>query len=229
MDASKLSASISSLPSDLLALVFSFVREHRDLWSLSTTCVAFKLAVDRADLLAEALHPPARRLLHREGFTRHVKQRLGLWASAFGDTPPTCQVMVEGAPGSGKSALILQYVCNMFVDCDDSIEDSWRKQVMLEGAPGYLLLQIYCHAPVLELDGALMLDAERRRAHVHVVVYPIDSVGALRDVKDRIAHIYALKEDAVVVLCGTKGDRESTRRVTRREGRAGTGAARRLH
>lgn len=48
--------------------------------------------------------------------------------------PP--QVVVLGSGGVGKSAITVRFMSNMFVDnYDPTIEDSYRKQIVVEGIP----------------------------------------------------------------------------------------------
>ena len=46
------------------------------------------------------------------------------------------KVVIQGAGGVGKSAICIQFVAGHFVDCyDPTIEDCFRKQVVIKGIP----------------------------------------------------------------------------------------------
>lgn len=46
------------------------------------------------------------------------------------------KVVIQGAGGVGKSAICIQFVAGHFVDCyDPTIEDSYRKQLVVKGIP----------------------------------------------------------------------------------------------
>jgi len=46
------------------------------------------------------------------------------------------KMVIQGAGGVGKSAICIQFVSGHFVDCyDPTIEDSYRKQLVVKGIP----------------------------------------------------------------------------------------------
>lgn len=46
------------------------------------------------------------------------------------------KMVIQGAGGVGKSAICIQFVAGHFVDCyDPTIEDSYRKQLVVKGIP----------------------------------------------------------------------------------------------
>lgn len=49
-----------------------------------------------------------------------------------------CKLAVVGAGGVGKSAITIQFVQNLFVEYDPTIEDSYIKHTIVDGIPVFL-------------------------------------------------------------------------------------------
>jgi len=125
------------------------------------------------------------------------------------------RVLFFGSAGVGKSALIIINVKNVFVDkYDPTIEDSYRKQVELEGQQ-YML-------DIMDTAGTVSAMTQHyvKQAEVFVLVYSVTSrasfkeLGAFRD-----AIIQAKGEEVPLVLVGNKVDLASERVVKTDEGK----------
>jgi len=127
------------------------------------------------------------------------------------------KIVVVGGGGVGKSALTIQLIQNHFIDeYDPTIEDSYRKQVTIDGETS--LLDILDTAGQEEYSA--MRDQYMRTGQGFLLVYAITSRGSFEEISAFREQILRVKDaDKVpMVLCGNKSDLESERQVSNAEG-----------
>eukprot|EP00002_Diphylleia_rotans_P032021 TRINITY_DN668_c0_g1_i1.p2 TRINITY_DN668_c0_g1~~TRINITY_DN668_c0_g1_i1.p2 ORF type:complete len:118 (-),score=26.72 TRINITY_DN668_c0_g1_i1:1234-1587(-) len=107
----------------------------------------------------------------------------------------TYKLVIVGAGGVGKSALTVQFVQNLFVEkYDPTIEDSYRKQVDIDGES--CMLEILDTAGQEELTA--MRDQYMRSGHGFVLVYSITSTASFNDIADLRNQICRVKDSDTV-------------------------------
>jgi len=127
------------------------------------------------------------------------------------------KIVVVGGGGVGKSALTIQLIQNHFIDeYDPTIEDSYRKQVTIDGETS--LLDILDTAGQEEYSA--MRDQYMRTGQGFLLVYAITSRGSFDEINAFREQILRVKDmDHVpMVLCGNKCDLASERQVQTQEG-----------
>ena len=128
------------------------------------------------------------------------------------------KIVVVGGGGVGKSALSIQLIQNQFIDeYDPTIEDSYRKQVTIDGET--------CILDVLDTAGqeeySAMKDRYLRTGEGFLLIYSITSRSSFINELDSLrCQILRVKDvDAVpIVLVGNKSDLEEERQVETMEG-----------
>ena len=113
---------------------------------------------------------------------------------------------VVGAGGVGKSALTMQLVQNQFVEeYDPTIEDSYTKQVVIDGEP--------CKLDIFDTAGqeeyaSTMRDQQLRRGEGFLCVFAVNNPKSLDDIHQIIEQIRRVKdvEEVPMVLVGNKQD-----------------------
>jgi len=150
------------------------------------------------------------------------------------------KIVVLGSGGVGKSALTVQFVQNIFVEkYDPTIEDSYRKQVEVEGTQVshfqlrfnlihsvVLFIYIYfqCMLEILDTAGTeqftAMRDLYMKNGQGFALVYSITSQSTLQDLQEIREQILRVKDtdDVPLVLVGNKCDLEGERAVGREQG-----------
>lgn len=115
------------------------------------------------------------------------------------------KLVVVGAGGVGKSALTIQLIQNHFVDeYDPTIEDSYRKQVVVDGET--------CLLDILDTAGqeeySAMRDQYMRTGEGFLLVYAINSAKSFEDIGTYREQIKRVKdaEEVPMVLVGNKCD-----------------------
>ncbi|XP_026885518.2 GTPase KRas [Electrophorus electricus] len=118
------------------------------------------------------------------------------------------KLVVVGAGGVGKSALTIQLIQNHFVDeYDPTIEDSYRKQVVIDGET--------CLLDILDTAGqeeySAMRDQYMRTGEGFLCVFAINNIKSFEDVHLYREQINRVKDsDSVpMVLVGNKSDLSS--------------------
>lgn len=113
--------------------------------------------------------------------------------------------MVVGAGGVGKSALTIQLIQNHFVDeYDPTIEDSYRKQVVIDGET--------CLLDILDTAGqeeySAMRDQYMRTGEGFLLVFAVNSAKSFEDIGSYREQIKRVKdaEEVPMVLVGNKCD-----------------------
>jgi len=131
----------------------------------------------------------------------------------------SCQIVVTGEGGVGKSAMTIQLVKNHFViEYDPTIEDCYRKQVTIDSET--------CMLDILDTAGqeaySALRDQYMRSGQGFVVVYAVTSRFSFTQVEQIREQIFNVKDmDRVpMVLCGNKCDLESQRVIPTSEGQA---------
>ncbi|KAF9302533.1 Ras- protein Rap-1b [Podila epicladia] len=127
------------------------------------------------------------------------------------------KLVVLGSGGVGKSALTVQFVQSVFVDrYDPTIEDSYRKQVEVDGHQ--------CMLEILDTAGTeqftAMRDLYMKNGQGFILVFSIIAQATFDELAELHKQILRVKDtDSVpIVLVGNKCDLEEDRRVPRSEG-----------
>ncbi|KAI7906859.1 small GTPase superfamily [Cokeromyces recurvatus] len=127
------------------------------------------------------------------------------------------KLVVLGSGGVGKSALTVQFVQSIFVEkYDPTIEDSYRKQVEVDGQQ--------CMLEILDTAGTeqftAMRDLYMKNGQGFVLVFSITSQVTLTDLHEIREQIIRVKgsENIPMVLVGNKCDLENERMVSREKG-----------
>merc|ERR1712158_69570 len=127
------------------------------------------------------------------------------------------KIVVLGSGGVGKSALTVQFVQGIFVEkYDPTIEDSYRKQVEVDGQQ--------CMLEILDTAGTeqftAMRDLYMKNGQGFVLVYSITAQSTLNDLQDLREQILRVKDtdDVPMVLVGNKCDLEDERVVGKDQG-----------
>lgn len=127
------------------------------------------------------------------------------------------KIVVLGSGGVGKSALTVQFVQGIFVEkYDPTIEDSYRKQVEVDGQQ--------CMLEILDTAGTeqftAMRDLYMKNGQGFVLVYSITAQSTFNDLQDLREQILRVKDkdDVPMVLVGNKMDLEAERVVGKEQG-----------
>lgn len=127
------------------------------------------------------------------------------------------KIVVVGGGGVGKSALTIQFIQNHFIqEYDPTIEDSYRKQVCIDGET--------CLMDILDTAGqeeySAMRDQYMRTGQGFLLIYAITSRSSFDEVKTFYEQIRRVKdlEYVPLVLCGNKCDLSNYRQVLKVEG-----------
>jgi len=126
------------------------------------------------------------------------------------------KIVVLGSGGVGKSALTVQFVQGIFVEkYDPTIEDSYRKQVEVDGNQ--------CMLEILDTAGTeqftAMRDLYMKNGQGFVLVYSIIAQSTFNDLPDLREQILRVKDldDVPMVLVGNKCDLGPDQRVIKQE------------
>lgn len=122
------------------------------------------------------------------------------------------KIVILGSGGVGKSALTVQFVQGIFVEkYDPTIEDSYRKQVEVDGQQ--------CMLEILDTAGTeqftAMRDLYMKNGQGFILVYSITAQSTFNDLQDLREQILRVKDtdDVPMVLVGNKCDLEDERVV----------------
>jgi len=124
--------------------------------------------------------------------------------------------MLVGLGGVGKSAMVIQFVTNHFVEeYDPTIEDSYRKVVEVDGKS--IPLEIYDTAGREEYS--VMREQFMGIVSGFLLVYSITNRESFEELSHLYEQIKRVKDtnDPIVVLCGNKSDLTSIRQVRTEE------------
>uniref|UniRef100_A0AAY4EKM1 Ras-related protein Rap-1b n=1 Tax=Denticeps clupeoides TaxID=299321 RepID=A0AAY4EKM1_9TELE len=127
------------------------------------------------------------------------------------------KLVVLGSGGVGKSALTVQFVQGIFVEkYDPTIEDSYRKQVEVDGQQ--------CMLEILDTAGTeqftAMRDLYMKNGQGFALVYSITAQSTFNDLQDLREQILRVKDtdDVPMILVGNKCDLEDERVVGKEQG-----------
>ncbi|WFD30871.1 RAS1 protein [Malassezia sp. CBS 17886] len=127
------------------------------------------------------------------------------------------KLVVVGGGGVGKSALTIQFIQNHFVDeYDPTIEDSYRKQCVIDGEVALL--------DVLDTAGqeeySAMREQYMRTGEGFLLVYSITSRNSFEEIATFLQQVLRVKDKDYfpVVIVANKCDLESERQVSTSEG-----------
>jgi len=127
------------------------------------------------------------------------------------------KLVVLGSGGVGKSALTVQFVQGIFVEkYDPTIEDSYRKQVEVDGQQ--------CMLEILDTAGTeqftAMRDLYMKNGQGFLLVYSITAQSTFNDLQDLRQQILRVKDtdDVPMLLVGNKCDLEDERVVGKDQG-----------
>ena len=128
------------------------------------------------------------------------------------------KLCVLGDGGVGKTAMTIQLCANHFVEeYDPTIEDSYRKQVVIDEKP--------CLIEILDTAGQEEFTALRdqwiRDSEGFLIIYSIISRSSFEHVNSIMASIHRAKDEDnnVVMVVGNKCDLEHKREVSYVEGK----------
>ncbi|KAL0078622.1 ras-like protein 1 [Phycomyces blakesleeanus] len=128
------------------------------------------------------------------------------------------KLVMVGGGGVGKSALTIQFIQSHFVDeYDPTIEDSYRKQCVIDGETALL--------DVLDTAGqeeySAMREQYMRNGEGFLLVYSITSRMSFEEIDTFYQQICRVKDRDYfpMVLVANKSDLESDRQVSTSEGR----------
>lgn len=129
------------------------------------------------------------------------------------------KLVVLGSGGVGKSALTVQFVQGIFVEkYDPTIEDSYRKQVEVDGSQ--------CMLEILDTAGTeqftAMRDLYMKNGQGFVLVYSITAQSTFNELQALREQILGVKDaDSVpLMLVGNKSDLEDERVVGKDQGQS---------
>jgi len=127
------------------------------------------------------------------------------------------KLVVLGSGGVGKSALTVQFVQGIFVEkYDPTIEDSYRKQVEIDGTQ--------CMLEILDTAGTeqftAMRDLYMKNGQGFVLVYSIIAQSTFNDLPDLREQILRVKDkdEVPMILVGNKCDLQDQRVITTDQG-----------
>ncbi|EDO15235.1 hypothetical protein Kpol_1029p8 [Vanderwaltozyma polyspora DSM 70294] len=127
------------------------------------------------------------------------------------------KLVVVGGGGVGKSALTIQLIQSQFVDeYDPTIEDSYRKQIVLDDSVAIL--------DILDTAGqeeySAMREQYMRTGEGFLLVYSVTSRNSYEELMSYYQQIQRVKDTEYipVVVVGNKSDLETERQVSYEEG-----------
>eukprot|EP01120_Amphizonella_sp_Union-15-10_P000144 TRINITY_DN10182_c0_g1_i1.p1 TRINITY_DN10182_c0_g1~~TRINITY_DN10182_c0_g1_i1.p1 ORF type:complete len:199 (-),score=36.99 TRINITY_DN10182_c0_g1_i1:62-658(-) len=127
------------------------------------------------------------------------------------------KLVLDGVGGVGKSCLTIQYISNKFVDdYDPTLEDSYRKQVNIDGEE--CILDIFDTAG--QEDFSAVRDQYMRTGDGFLCVYSITMQMSFEEAINLHEHILRVKdsEEVPFVLVGNKCDLEEDREIPSEKG-----------
>jgi len=143
----------------------------------------------------------------------NTKNITSKWIVPASVTEKDFQVVLVGGGGVGKSAISIQYISNQFIDdYDPTIEDSYRKQAVVE--------EVSCMIDILDTAGqeeyASLRDQWMRDREGFIIVFSVDSRKSFDEVSRWRQNILRVKEskEGPIVLVANKCDLVESRVVS---------------
>jgi len=129
------------------------------------------------------------------------------------------RIVVVGAGGVGKSALTVRFIQGNFVEkYDPTIEDSYRKQVDVDG--------VACMLDIMDTAGqeeySALRDQYMKTGQGFILVYSITSstsFEAAQKLRTQILRIKEENQDIPIMLVANKTDLEEERAVSKEDGK----------
>lgn len=129
------------------------------------------------------------------------------------------RIVVVGSGGVGKSALTVRFIQGNFVEkYDPTIEDSYRKQVDIDG--------VACMLDIMDTAGqeeySALRDQYMKTGQGFVLVYSITSqpsFEAAQKLRTQILRIKEESQDIPIMLVANKADLEEERTVSKEDGK----------
>lgn len=236
------------LTKDIFHVILSHVHDKQTLLNCLFVCKQFFLIIKEQRLLepfwssgriydftssCSISHKAMRELCCREKFkSAFTDLELGLKDRTF-------RLVVSGAPGVGKSALVVKYVTGRFVEkYDPTIEDSYRKNETQFGVFDYMCLselkkekrstrvEFSVMLEVLDTVGLLsegitaLQELYVRDANSFMILYSIVARSTFEGAEEHIKLVLEKRPDLrdFILLIGTKRDLEEQRQVQVIEG-----------
>jgi len=130
------------------------------------------------------------------------------------------RIVVVGSGGVGKSALTVRFIQGNFVEkYDPTIEDSYRKQVDVDG--------VACMLDIMDTAGqeeySALRDQYMKTGQGFVLVYSITSIPSFEaagKLRTQILRIKEESQDIPIMLVANKADLEEERTVSKEEGKS---------
>lgn len=122
-------------------------------------------------------------------------------------------VVVVGDSGVGKSALVIQFIQQLFIEeHDPTVVDSYRKTYTTENGKSFLFS--------ITDTGITGYEADAINGQVFIICYSVASRYSFEAVEEYIDTIATIKKNSNVpmVIVGTKIDLEDERNVSKSEG-----------
>ena len=122
------------------------------------------------------------------------------------------KLVVVGAGGVGKSALTIQLIQNHFVDeYDPTIEDSYRKQVVIDGET--------CLLDILDTAGqeeySAMRDQYMRTGEGFLIVFAVNNAKSFEDITQVLVESSVSVVTMLVSLCSTENRSSGSKMLKR--------------
>ncbi|EDO39171.1 predicted protein [Nematostella vectensis] len=133
------------------------------------------------------------------------------------DVDKQYKLVVVGGGGVGKSALTIQFIQSHFVsDYDPTIEDSYRKQCVID--------ERVAHLDILDTAGQEEFSAMReqymRSGEGFLLVFSVTDRSSFEEINKFYNQILRVKDrtEFPMIICGNKSDLEYERTVSTAEG-----------
>ena len=131
------------------------------------------------------------------------------------------KIVLLGRPGVGKSTFVIRYISDHFaVDFDPTIEESYRKQVIVDDENSLLDILDTCE---YDEEYKVLRDTSLRSGQGFILMYSItsrESFDSLTEFHTAVTDIKLkiMEDNTPLIIIGTKCDLDSERQVSKEEG-----------